>query len=540
MSQMEDLILRIKDAGISISLAGDMIQLDVPGNSDPENIISEVKRNKPALVSYMQQAYAIGGHLSGRPQPLEKKETYEICHQQKKEYVRFLILGPHAFNMNFLLSFTNLDEPAIELALGALIARHESLRTSFIKKNGRLLQRVHDPKRVRPCIRRTDLRDRADKEQQGRKLLKDAGKRPFDFDQPLLPDLLLVHYSEGEHFLLVTIHHTVCDGLSAAILRKEIYSLYNSYLTGEPASLSPMPLQYRDYAYWMNSCLNGPAGEAARAFYRRTVEESINLERDTKEMFRAGVRHPAFPSYREILREELIRAVGSGNEDRYPEAYGTVNNLYPEAGGYYRTFLSGKTFGRIKNKSLTQNISLFNILLAAFAILVGIDRAIRQVRIYVPLSARIFEEFQPIVGWLTSEIIVCIPLDPDHTVGEFLNSVDQLVQEAADHQWFPPERILEDLDISLPVLAHALINYIDESDTMASDLSSFHKSEGSGHFYLHCRITAYRNGIEIGTDYNRRTNTADRVEKMMVKFAAVLEYISASREETLSRILTCD
>jgi len=540
MAQMEDLILRIKDAGIGISLAGDMIQLDVPGNSDPENIILEVKRNKPALVSYMRQAYAMGGHLSGRPQPLEKKETYEICHQQKKEYVRFLILGPHAFNMNLLLSFKNLDEPAIELALGALIARHESLRTSFIKQNGRLLQRVHDPKLVRPCIRRTDLRDRADKEQQGRKLLTDAGKRPFDFDQPLLPDLLLVHYSEGEHFLLVTIHHAVCDGLSAAILRKEIYSLYNSYITGEPASLSPMPLQYRDYAYWMNSCLNGPAGEAARVFYRRTVEESINLEHDTKEMFRAGVRHPEFPSYREILREELIRAVGSGNEDQYQEAYGTVNNLYPEAGGYYRTFLSGETFGRIKNKSLAQNISLFNILLAAFAILAGIDRAIRHVRIYVPFSARIFEEFQPIVGWLTSEIIVCIPLDPDHTVGEFLNSVDQLVQEAADHQWFPPERILDDLDISLPVLVHALVNYIDQRETMASDLSSFHKSEGAGNLYLHCRITAYRNGIEIGTDYNRRTNTADRVENMMVKFAEVLEYISASQEETLSRILTCD
>jgi hypothetical protein len=539
MAQMEDLILRIKDAGIRISLVGDQLKLDVAENSDSEGILLEVKRNKPDLVSYIRQAYAMGDDLSGRPQPVEKKETYELCHQQKKEFIRFLILGPHAFNLSFLLSFTNLDESALELALSALIARHESLRTSFIQKSGRLLQRIHDSKRVRPHIRRIDLRNRADKKQQGRELLNDARKRQFDFDQPLLPDLLLAHYSEEEHFLLLTIHHTVVDALSGEVLKKEIYSLYNSYITGEPASLFPMPLQYRDYACWLNSYLAGPASGAARAFYRRTIQESINLERHANGLFQPVVCHPELPSYRKTLREELIRALGSGDEDKYPDAYGTITNLYPEAGGHYRTFLSGEIFGQIKNRSLGKNISLFNVFIAAFAILVGIERATRHVRLYVPFSTRVFEEFEPIVGWLTSEIIVCISFDPDQTVGEFLNSVNELVLEASRHRWFPHEKILADLDISLPVLTHALFNYIDESDTALEDFSSAHSSEGSGHFDLQCRITGHSDGVDIETDYIRRIYTPDRVEKMTGKFAAILEYISASQEETLSNILTC-
>jgi hypothetical protein len=514
--------------------------LDIPENSDAENIISEVKRNKPALVSYIRQALATGGYLSRRPQPLEKRETYEISHQQKKEYLRYLILGPHAFNLNFLVSFTNLDEAALERALSALIARHESLRTSFIQKQGRLLQRIHDPQRVQPHIQRIDLSNLADKEQQGRKLLNEARKRQFDFDQPLLPVLLLARFSEEEHILSLTIHHAVVDALSGEVLKKEVYSLYNSYITGEPASLLPMPLQYRDYACWMNGHLNGPAGEAGRAFYRRTIRESINLECNTKELFVAGVCHPELPSYRENLREELIRALGSGNEDKYPDAYGTIVNLYTDAGGQDRTFLTGEVFRQIKNKSLGKNISLFNILIAAFAILVGIDRAIRHVRLYVPCSTRIFAEFEPIVGWLASEIIVCIPLDPDHTVGEFLNIVNELVLEALRHRCFPHEKLLEDLDISLQTLTHALINYIDRSDTEMEDFGSVRNREGSGHFDLNCLIAGYSNGMSIEMNYNHRTHTTDRVEKMMGKFVAVLEYISASQEETLSNILTCD
>lgn len=93
MSQMEDLILRMKDAGIGISLAGDLIQLDVPRNSDPENIILEVRRNKPALVSYMRQAFATGSHLSGRPQPLEKKRRMRSVISKKRSMSDFSSLG---------------------------------------------------------------------------------------------------------------------------------------------------------------------------------------------------------------------------------------------------------------------------------------------------------------------------------------------------------------------------------------------------------------------------------------------------------------
>jgi hypothetical protein len=82
--------------------------------------------------------------------------------------------------------------------------------------------------------------------------------------------------------------------------------------------------------------------------------------------------------------------------------------------------------------------------------------------------------------------------------------------------------------------------YIDRSDTSMEDFGSVHNKEGSGHFDLNCLIAGHSNGMSIEMNYNNRTHTADRVEKMMGKFAAVLEYIAASPEETLSNILTCD
>ena len=217
MSQIEDLLLRIKGAGISISLSGDLIKLDVPENSNSDTIISEVKRNKPALISYMRQAKPVGGQSAGRPQQVEKRETYEICHQEKKEFLRALILGPHAFNLGFLLSFTALDERALGLTLDTLMDRHESLRTSFHIIDDEPVQIVQDT----IPFELVEIPYDADTDAVVGRFI-----RKFDIAVAPLFRVGVMKLSAERHLFLLDMHHIISDGGSLTLFSRELWELY--------------------------------------------------------------------------------------------------------------------------------------------------------------------------------------------------------------------------------------------------------------------------------------------------------------------------
>ena len=65
----------------------------------------------------------------------------------------------------------------------------------------------------------------------------------------------LIMLSETEHILLVCMHHVVSDGWSMGVFIQELAALYNAYSQGQPSPLTPLPIQYADFAIWQrNGC----------------------------------------------------------------------------------------------------------------------------------------------------------------------------------------------------------------------------------------------------------------------------------------------
>ncbi len=68
---------------------------------------------------------------------------------------------------------------------------------------------------------------------------------------------------QSEHVLLIVVHHTVFDGWSAGVLVRDLAALYQAEVTGEPAALPELPVQFADYALWERDRLHGArAGRA--------------------------------------------------------------------------------------------------------------------------------------------------------------------------------------------------------------------------------------------------------------------------------------
>ncbi|MCA1697030.1 MAG: condensation domain-containing protein [Actinobacteria bacterium] len=173
--------------------------------------------------------------------------------QQRLWFLNEFRPGDSAYNSALSLRLRGqLDVSALTGALQVLLARHESLRTTFDEVDGKGLQVVHSPHALH--VPMVDLAgpsgpgaNRLDQ------LLSAEWSRPFDLRREPLFRALLVRLSGCEHVLLLTAHHIITDGWSMRVLVEELGTLYDAALRGEDAALPPLTVQYGDFAVWQES-----------------------------------------------------------------------------------------------------------------------------------------------------------------------------------------------------------------------------------------------------------------------------------------------
>ncbi|MBB5954030.1 amino acid adenylation domain-containing protein/non-ribosomal peptide synthase protein (TIGR01720 family) [Saccharothrix tamanrassetensis] len=121
----------------------------------------------------------------------------------------------------------DLDVERLRQALSALVARHESLRTTFPAVDGLPVQVVHPPYEVSlPVVDEMPAIE------------------PFDLGAGPLFRPALVRTGPDEHVLALTMHHIITDGWSGGVLVADLAELYAG---GE---LPELPVRYVDFAAW--------------------------------------------------------------------------------------------------------------------------------------------------------------------------------------------------------------------------------------------------------------------------------------------------
>jgi amino acid adenylation domain-containing protein len=143
-----------------------------------------------------------------------------------------------------------LDVAALRRGVNRIVARHESLRTTFAERDGEPLQVVHPPGPVELPLIEVGSAAEADK------LMLREARRPFDLERGPLLRLLMVRLGEEEHRLLRFNHHIISDARSWEVFFEELVALYEADRRGEPPPLpAEEPLQYADFAAWERRAL---------------------------------------------------------------------------------------------------------------------------------------------------------------------------------------------------------------------------------------------------------------------------------------------
>ena len=177
-----------------------------------------------------------------------------------------------AYNIVFAARIPSaLDVPALRRAFERLIDRHASLRTSFIVKEGKPVQRIRECADVH--FQHTDA-SKSDEALLNDLLLQEA-HRTFNLETDSLLRVSLFTRSEQEHVLLLVLHHIIADFWSLAVLMHELGIVYAAEKHDEPAVLPPLDQQYTDYVRWQEEILSSAAGERLWSYWRSELEGTL-------------------------------------------------------------------------------------------------------------------------------------------------------------------------------------------------------------------------------------------------------------------------
>lgn len=183
--------------------------------------------------------------------------------------------GSAAYNIPLVTQITGpVDLPALQSALDVVVQRHEALRTGFVARaDGTPAQRVFGDARV--LIEACDLRGASPEAVQAQAAA--AALAPFDLSAPPLLRFALLQTGADAHVAVLVLHHIIADGWSMAVLLGELGEAYAAIRRGLEPGLTPLALQYGDYALWQRAQLDEAAIAAQIDRWKGLLEGAPHL-----------------------------------------------------------------------------------------------------------------------------------------------------------------------------------------------------------------------------------------------------------------------
>jgi amino acid adenylation domain-containing protein/non-ribosomal peptide synthase protein (TIGR01720 family) len=226
-------------------------------------------------------------------------------------------LNPNAPTYNVFRAYAirgPLDHRALARALAELLLRHEVLRSTF-PAGGPPMQAVSASAAAAlpgvslaglPAHRRVHA---------AREVCEEEAHRPFDLARSPLLRALWLRLGEGEHLLLLNLHHIACDEWSLPIVLRDLAALYDAGRAGRPSPLPALPVQYADFAAWQESTEQADDLAEHLAFWREqlagaTLDLALPFDRPrSRALTNRGRREelPPDPELRTALSRLAVR-----------------------------------------------------------------------------------------------------------------------------------------------------------------------------------------------------------------------------------------
>ena len=291
-----------------------------------------------------------------------------------------------------------------ERAFRLIITRHEVLRSYFEHAAGEPVQFVAPTVAFKIPVIDLGHLPLAEALAEGDRIARTEAQSSFDLGTPPLIRVTLLRLHDTLSYLLVTAHHTVCDGWSIGILAREFGEICAATHAGRFPVLPELSVSYGEFAEWQNEQLNGPGWQHETEYWATALKGLSYFE----------------------LRPDRPRSAAQG---------GTCEIV--------STLLDRAFTGALEQLARRNGCTLFMTVLAGLFVLLHRHSGETDIAIGTQVAGRDEIELEDLVGVFINTLILRADLRNNPSFSDTLARVSDVVTEAFDHQHIPLEKLIE-------------------------------------------------------------------------------------------------
>jgi non-ribosomal peptide synthetase component F/thioesterase domain-containing protein len=296
----------------------------------------------------------------------------------------------------------------LEKSLQSLVARHETLRTTFERTGHELVQVISSSLSV--SLPATSLEDVSEADQAARlqDAIREEASAAFDLVHGPLFRARLFRLGDQHHILVISTHHILVDGWSQSIIQRDLWTIYQALVEGHKPSLVPLTIQYTDFVHWQQEWLSSEEAQEQLEFWKKQLAAPL----------------PAF-----------------NFSSRRPNGHGSASEPMETL------LLSDDLAQGLKKLGQSQDATMFMVLAAGFAVLLSRCTGQTDILIASPVAHR-RPETEPLIGPFAGPVPLRMDLSGDISLSELVSRVRDAAVNALGHSDLPFEVILKNLESS--------------------------------------------------------------------------------------------
>ncbi len=472
-------------------------------------MVAEINRLRAAVAPARQAGSQGEQPMALRPRPAGMVAPLSFA-QERLWFLHQFDPDDASYNVFLVRRLSGaLDVGALSAAIDGVVARHETLRTSFPNAGGEPAAVLHPAASVPvEFIRLSGAGAAAEAE----RLVAERSNRPFLLSEGPPVRVTLIELGSDDHVLCVILHHIICDGVSLNVLFDEISALYRARVAGVADDLPPLRVQYGDFAWWQRSVVaQEERAERALAYWRERLAD------------------PPQP--------ELPARSGPGAERRSRAGHAEVHEYHVPA----------DVTAALERIAAERGATLFMVLLAAYHVLLAQRDGRSDVLAGTVWAMRGRTELEPLIGDLTDTLVLRGDLTGNPSFGELLDRTRRTVLDAHAHRDVPFERLVGELGLPHdvdrnPLLSSMLIMHSGAADIttrdrlgeLRADLLDDPSHPAKFDLLLECWQAG--GGLDLKFSSDRDLFDAGTARRLSARLAAIFDAIAAGLDQRVSAL----
>ncbi len=522
------LILQLKKYQVSLRLEGEKLLCELPKQSLPTQLKSELIARKEEIKHYLASINAtsvlptISSQQSVLPAniPVDISETTlriaPVSYAQQRLWViDQLQQGSSEYNItNAMELIGKFSHRACKASLERIVNRHETLRTLFREIDGELFQCVQAPSPLswQDIELLEDEREENLSETQPKtdstieSIIKREATKAFDLSCDQVLRVCVISRGKNKHVLVLTVHHIAADGWSIGLLIEEFLAHYQGLIGHAEHSENgkkPLEIQYCDYAHWQRKCLQGDYLQDGLHYWKNKLKSAPGLHDLPVDFAR-----PAQLEYSGALHTHVI------------------NEILTQ---------------RLSSLSKAQGTTVFMVLQSVFSILLARFSRERDIVIGTAVANRPIEQIEPLIGFFVNSLVLRSIVNSQSSYIDFLQATKVSIQDAFRYQYIPFELLVDHIKPERSLSHHSLFQIMlilhntEQQDLTLPELSVTQLKQESVMSKFDITLNIFPQGSKLLCEWEYATELflPSTIAHLSESFSVLLESIVESPESQL-------